>query len=103
MTGQPRVPVESLPTGKGCQPRGLGRVAVIRLDNLEFQIESAEVHQAKYVVEADCGPARFPSGDRRLGSVGEGRQLRLGEACASAGLADQLRTKIGRASCRERV
>ena len=87
------MPVEPLPAGKSSQPRCLGRVAVVWLDDLEFQIESAEVYQAHHIIEADRCPARFPSRDRGLGSVGKGRQLRLGEACASAGLPDQLRTE----------
>ncbi|MDQ1494993.1 MAG: hypothetical protein QOG69_1476, partial [Actinomycetota bacterium] len=90
LTRQPGVTVESLLTGEPNKPGGLGDIAVIALDDLEFHVQSTEVDQADDVVEADRGTSGFPACDGGLGSAGSFGEFGLREAGPPTGLSDQI-------------
>ena len=85
---QPGVTVEPLLTGERGKPGGLGKIAVIWLDDVQFNIQPTEADEANDVVEAHTGAAGFPTCNGGLGGAGTLGELGLREAGPPAGLSD---------------
>jgi len=92
LTRQPSVTVEPLLTGERGKPGRLGEIAVIWLDNLQFNVQPTETDEANDVVEAHRGAAGFPARNGGLGGAGTIGELGLREARPPAGLSDQIST-----------
>ena len=90
LTRQPGVTVEPLLTGERGKPGCFGEIAVIALDDVEFNVQSTEADKADDIVEADRGAAGFPPRNGGLGRAGTVGELSLREADPPAGLADQI-------------
>jgi hypothetical protein len=88
LTRQPSVTVEPLLTSERGKPGGLGEIAVIALDNVQFNVQSTETDKANDVVEAHRGAAGFPPRNGGLGRAGAVGELSLREAGPPAGLSD---------------
>jgi hypothetical protein len=90
LTRQPGVTVEPLLPGERRKPGGLGDIAVIALDEMEFHVESTQADEADDIVKADCGAAGFPTGDSGLGRPGTIGELGLGETGTPTRLPDHV-------------
>ena len=90
LTCQPGVTVEPLLTGERGKPGRLGKIGVVTLDDLKFNVQSTETDEADDVVEADRGAAGFPTCNRGLGRAGTVGELCLREAGPPACLPDQI-------------
>jgi hypothetical protein len=88
LTRQPSVTVEPLLSSEQVKPGGLGEIAVIALDDVEFNVQSTEADEADDIVEADRGAAGFPPRNGGLGRAGAVGELSLREAGPPAGLSD---------------
>jgi hypothetical protein len=70
----------------------LCQVAVVAWDQRDFEVQAAEPHQAQYIVETYRGSARFPAGDRRLGSASLFGKRGLGQTGATPRFPNQITT-----------
>ncbi len=84
------MPLESLLPGERGDPRGLGDVAVVAVDDVELNVESAEADKANDVVEADRGAAGLPPRDGGLGRASAVGEFSLREAGAPPSLSNQI-------------